>query len=95
MGCDHELLLDLSDKGLFRSLLMERSPLALVPASLLILERAEEVVRPAVLRFRKPVIFRKPLRKGEPGFLVVPDDLESESESVRMYSDVGDGWTGW
>ena len=94
MGCDHELLLDLSDTGLFKSLLMERSPLTLVLASLLMLERVEEVSA-ADLRFRKPVIFRNPLRKGDPGFLAILDGVGGVSEFVGACSRIGDDWIAW
>lgn len=84
-------MLDLSDTGLFKSLLMERSPLALVLASLLMLDRVEEVSA-ADLRFRKPVIFRNPLRKGDAGFLAMLDGVGGVSEFIEVCSSIGDGW---
>ena len=78
-GCDHELLLDLTDEGLFMS--MERFSLMLASASLRMLVRVEEA-RATDLLLRNPAIFRNPLLHGEFLFFSASDSTEVGSESV-------------
>ena len=78
-GCDHELLLDLTEEGLFMP--TDKFSLMLVSPSLLILVSVDEA-RAADLLLRHPAIFRKPLLSGEFLFFSASDSNEGGSESV-------------